>query len=392
VTEPGETAAAEHVPLSPTSGNRQPVGGPVSRAWREGTLTRAKELESLADWAAQQPSALRADQLREAIECHLAAAREAALTRRRTADQAALERAMSNLDAAQALLLTLAPPSYLLGRLPGVLNDTARHLLPSDSRRRELERVAQRVGMGERDTGPDGAEAPTLQRRLAIVEQERLAIVTAGRAAASAALREQLRVRSFRFVLVVTSLLLAVLAATLAVVGAISPTSIPLCFAPEQGGEAVVVCPTQQSPPFPTTQGAGTQARDVDDAVDDAARPIDVVLVELVGLAAAAVAAAAAIRRIRGSSEPHGLPVAVAVLKLPTGAVTALLGLLLMRGGFVPGLSALDTSAQILAWALVFGYAQQLFTRMVDQQADSVLQAVRGGGHLARGRPPDSTS
>jgi hypothetical protein len=87
VTEPDETAAAEHVPLSPTSGNRQPVGGPVSRAWREGTLTRAKELESLADWAAQYPSAHRADQLREAIDCHLAAAREAALTRRRTADQ-----------------------------------------------------------------------------------------------------------------------------------------------------------------------------------------------------------------------------------------------------------------------------------------------------------------
>jgi hypothetical protein len=48
-----------------------------------------------------------------------------------------------------------------------------------------------------------------------------------------------------------------------------------------------------------------------------------------------------------------------------------------MRGQFVPGLSALDTSAQILAWALVFGYAQQLFTRFVDQQAHSVLDNVR---------------
>ena len=40
-----------------------------------------------------------------------------------------------------------------------------------------------------------------------------------------------------------------------------------------------------------------------------------------------------------------------------------------MRGNFVPGLSALDTSAQIVAWAIVFGYAQQLFTRLVDRQA-----------------------
>ena len=91
-----------------------------------------------------------------------------------------------------------------------------------------------------------------------------------------------------------------------------------------------------------------------------------------------AVATAAAIRRIKGSSERYGLPVALAALKLPTGAITAFLGLLLMRGQFVPGLTALDTSAQILAWALVFGYAQQLFTRLVDQQGQTVLDGVRG--------------
>jgi hypothetical protein len=48
-----------------------------------------------------------------------------------------------------------------------------------------------------------------------------------------------------------------------------------------------------------------------------------------------------------------------------------------MRGQFVPGLSALDTSAQILAWALIFGYAQQLFTRLVDQQGQTILNNVR---------------
>jgi uncharacterized membrane protein YczE len=104
--------------------------------------------------------------------------------------------------------------------------------------------------------------------------------------------------------------------------------------------------------------------------------PQDLVIVELVGLTAAAIATAAAIRSIRGSSARYSLPVALAALKLPTGAITAFLGLLLMRGQFVPGLSALDTSAQILAWALVFGYAQQLFTRLVDQQGQTVLNSV----------------
>jgi hypothetical protein len=109
---------------------------------------------------------------------------------------------------------------------------------------------------------------------------------------------------------------------------------------------------------------AGVPVRDIDDVVAETANPPDLIVVELVGLTAAAIATAAAIRGIKGSSERYGLPVALAALKLPTGAITAFLGLLLMRGQFVPGLSALDTSAQILAWALVFGYAQQLFTRL----------------------------
>jgi hypothetical protein len=64
------------------------------------------------------------------------------------------------------------------------------------------------------------------------------------------------------------------------------------------------------------------------------------------------------------------------ILKLPTGALTAVLGLMLMRGGFVPGLTALDDPPQIIAWAVVFGASQQLFTGMVDRQAESVLGAT----------------
>ncbi len=371
--------------MTTTASPGKAVGGPVSRAWREGTLTRAKELDALVDWAAQQSTDAPAATLHEAIRCHLAAARDAALQPRRGSGKAALERAMSNLDAAEALLLTVAPAGYLLGRLPGVLNDVARHLSPSDSRRQEVERVAQRVGLGRPASRAQDAPPQTpAQARLAAVEEDRLTIATACRAAASASLREQLRVRSFRNVLYLTTMLLAALAAALAVVGWVSPTALPLCFVPEEAGTAVVVCPTQQSSPFSTALRPGARAGDIDNRVREAASPSDIFLVELAGLSAAAVAAAAAIRSIRGSSEPHGLPIAVALLKLPTGAVTAVLGLLLMRGRFVPGLTALDTSAQILAWALIFGYAQQLFTRLVDQQAHTVLQAVRGGGNQAR--------
>lgn len=116
---------------------------------------------------------------------------------------------------------------------------------------------------------------------------------------------------------------------------------------------------------------------DLDDATKNVVSRWDYIVLEVVGLVAAAVAAAA-LRQINGTSTPFAVPVALAVLKLPTGALTAVLGLLLMRGQFVPGLSNLDTSAQIVAWAVVFGYAQQLFTRLVDERGQAVLQAVGG--------------
>lgn len=110
---------------------------------------------------------------------------------------------------------------------------------------------------------------------------------------------------------------------------------------------------------------------------EDASDVWDVPLVLLIGLLAGAVAAAASLRNNRGTALPFKVPVALALLKLPAGALTAFLGIELMRGGFVPGLSALDSSAQIVAWAIVFGSSQQLLTRLVDRQGETVIDAVR---------------
>jgi hypothetical protein len=359
------------------------VGGPVSVAWREGTLTRAKELESLCAWLRGRAEADTSEDLAAAIQEHLAAAREAAEDKRGrlslTRNGSLLERAISNLDAAEADILQVAPPEYVLGQMPGLLNHVQRHLHQSDPRRVEFERIAQRLGVKDPDHQlAQISPEQTLEEKKRRVTEDCNKIVSAVRGASSAALREQLRVRSFRNVVVATALFMTLLAVGVAVMGFLNPTMIPLCFEPEKSGQTVVVCPTAQSSLLPTGDQAGPAAPDVDDAVRRTAAPVDLFVVEAIGLAAAAVAAAAAIRGIRGSSEPYGLPVALAALKLPSGAMTAVLGLLLMRGQFVPGLTALDTSAQILAWALLFGYGQQLFTRLVDQQAHTVLDSVRG--------------
>lgn len=389
------------LPMTGSSEYRVRVGGPLSAGWREGTLTRALELDTLCAYALAESDNPEGEIFARALAAHLEAARAAARSDKsdpkqwlpRLRGSSLRERAMTNLDAAESQLLNFAPPPMILGQLPGLLAHVQRHLMPNDVRRIEFERLAVTLGIAP-SVRPTGTNRIDHVHKLELVEQERGKIVTAVRAASSAAVREQIRVRSFRNVLVVTTLLMTALASVVAILGALKPTLIPLCFAPEEAGTAVVVCPTGQSAPFsvastPSTAGGEvpTPTQDIDDAVVETVTSFDLFVVELVGLAAAAVAAAGAIRGIRGSSERYGLPVALAVLKLPTGAITAFLGLLLMRGQFVPGLSALDTSAQILAWALVFGYAQQLFTRLVDRQGQTVLDSVRGADHLPPEQP-----
>jgi hypothetical protein len=399
-TSPAPSRIKADTTLPPVEPDIGSIQGPVWVAWREGALTRAEELEALCDWEMAKANTTQGYNLIlvKAIQRHLKAARQAAtkdalhpnrrlvLVRRIFRNGPLIERAQSNLDAAEAQLLNLAPARYILGQMPCLVRHVQCHLPSTDPARQEFERIARRLGINDPDRQlPQSSDDQDLKDKENkdkenTVEAERGKIVTTVRAASSAALRERVRLRNFRNVVVVTAALMTLLAIGIAVTGFLSPTLIPLCFAPEASGEAVVVCPTAQSAPFSTTPvpntQPGTQVKDIDDATKDTVSHEDLLVVELVGLTAAAVATAAAIRRIKGSSERHGLPVALAALKLPTGAVTAFLGLLLMRGQFVPGLTALDTSAQILAWALIFGYAQQLFTRFVDQQGQTILNNV----------------
>jgi hypothetical protein len=345
-------------------------------------LTRAKELQALSAWLTRDLESDESRELAEAIATHLDAARRAATEKTRwyqlSADRSLFERATSNLDTAEAELLNFAPPRYLIGVMPSLLNRVERHLNSDDPRRQEFERIAQRLGVKDpehpllRD-----ADRQTLTKQEETISQQRGTIVSAVHGADSEARRNQLSVSTFRNIVAGTTLVITVLAAGIAVLGFFNPTTIPLCFQPEKSGQTLVVCPTAQSTLVATTPQSRPVAPDVDDVIMRTVRREDLFIIELVGIAAASVAAVNAIRVLRGSSDPWGLSVALAALKLPTGALKAFLGILLMRGQFVPGLGTLDASGQILAWAAVFGYAQQLFTRLVDQQAYSVLDPVR---------------
>jgi hypothetical protein len=333
--------------------------------WREQALAeiRAREFSILR--LEPEIGKAAADEIRRTLADARAAAGCERSGFRATLNGAAIERAWGLINTAEEAMLEVAPESYVRGQLPR-LRRRAEVLPPNDERRKRIDAISE---LGQ------------------LTGEAREQLVTAFHAANCEARKSQGRVRSFNVVILGCAVLLAIVAVGLAVFGFAKPQLVPLCFTPE----SQVVCPTQVDAIWPGAQATGQPASaqtaqdkaEQDQRVRENVSSWDVALIELIGLIAASVAAAATLRRARGTSTPYSVPFALAMLKLPLGALTAVLGVLFMRGGFVPGLSALDTPAQILAWAILFGYAQQVFTRMVDTRGHDVLDAA--GGHAKPG-------
>ncbi|AWN24805.1 hypothetical protein DKG71_00195 [Streptomyces sp. NEAU-S7GS2] len=251
-------------------------------------------------------------------------------------------------------MVWLAPTEEMKAMLPQMVALVAEHFPDTDPRWIRITKLAAEL------EGKSGHE---------ISDTDRAFLAETVSLARRLLRKETLRVRSFvRIVKVVTTgLLLAAIA--VAILAFNWPGMVPLCFTPENNGMFEVICPTGS---------LNTKEEPTVKQIARTANSQDYFVIEIVGVVSAAIAAAATLRRIRGTALPYDVPVVLAALKLPTGALTAVLGLLLMRGGFIPGLSALDSTAQIIAWAIVFGYSQQLFTKFVDTQGQALLDAVRG--------------
>ncbi|WUI00705.1 hypothetical protein OHR68_02485 [Spirillospora sp. NBC_00431] len=281
--------------------------------------------------------------------------------------------AQLHLNSARSMWMRTLPPRELQSCLPAMFAVVKQHLAPSDEHRVFVERIARLVQDAQR-TG----------RSARLSEAELITAVEAVDAARQAALREKLRAGNFVRIVHWITVFLFVLAIGIGVLSALSKSAVPLCFnpAPSPGarGDFSVVCPTHTEASVPADRLAEQTRRTTGWA--------DYIVVEFVGLVAAGIAAATALRKIRGTSTAFGIPVGLAMLKLPTGALTAVLGLLLMRGSFIPGLNALDSSAQIVAWAVVLGYSQELFTKFVDRQGQAVLDSVHGPARPAPALAP----
>jgi hypothetical protein len=183
------------------------------------------------------------------------------------------------------------------------------------------------------------------------------------------------QLRSFRNIVLLSALLITLLVSLTIIVVAYHPTWMPLCFPNEVVIDSVPTEVTEvDGENCPTTAGP-----------DGAPSGGDIVIVALLGALGGALAASVSIRNLKGTSNPYNVSVALALLKVPLGAFTAILALVAIRGDFVPGLSVLDSQEQILAYALVFGFAQQVFTRLLDKQAQTLLEEMPQG---AAAKPP----
>jgi hypothetical protein len=362
-------------------------------AWSRGqrSLTRIDELSTVCKLMAERSGEASATKLAEEAERFLQTARLAAGPGRPPWGRfgASIDTIETNLHAAVCLLLRYMPLQHLRGWLPELSALIQAHLPAQDPRRMAVEEILQGVhdekkyepSIASASSGrePLPAQTPSMTEareharsllaKRNLDESKREAIVSAAHAALEAQEHEYVRVRSFRNIVYGGTICLTLLAVILGTVMAVNPTLAPLCFQ----AETQIVCPTGSELKPAQQDSAGVLGR--------LANGADYFVIELVGLISAAVAATMSLRQLRGTSVPYSIPLALALLKLPTGALTAVLGLLLMRGEFIPGLSALDSSAQIIAWAVVFGYAQQLFTRPVDERGQAILNSVGGADH-----------
>jgi hypothetical protein len=99
----------------------------------------------------------------------------------------------------------------------------------------------------------------------------------------------------------------------------------------------------------------------------------DVALVELVGAIAGLLSVAFALSSTKDTPARYNFRGAQAALKPVAGAATALFGVLLIQSQLLVAPAKEKSEALLVAYAALFGFSQQLFTRFVDKKAVELL-------------------
>jgi hypothetical protein len=256
-----------------------------------------------------------------------------------------IEAAYQNLHAAESLMVHFYSAEQVEAEIPEAVARVEAGLDRDDPRRiAALSLLAESQKSAAAGEAPDARTVRTWVAGLAKTMEIGF----------SAADTEFLRLRNFRNTVLAGAFMLTFVVAVFTVFVWLNPSDVPFCFVPDPNKGDVCA------------SGGATPSSH------------DVVTVTLMGTLGGLLAAIMAIKSMRGSPSPYDVPKALALLKLPLGAVTAIGGLIAIRGDFIPGFSQLDSQAQIVAYAFAFGVAQQLLTRLVDRHASALLERIPG--------------
>jgi hypothetical protein len=309
---------------------------------------------------------------------------------------AGVEGAFTNLHAAQVMLVNMYSEEDIKANIPAVL-ERLQQCLPETDRRllkakAALDPEVNSTGKRRWNGRSNGRQVVPIARNHRAnhdrtndtLAQRRAVLRDAMQVGYEAQDELYAQVRNFRNILSTGTVVLTLLVMAVCIVGAWRPGAIPLCFQPSNTAGTSPPSTTAGTSAPPTTAGTSTAPTTEGESfvcpstTGFTARPTggDVAVVALMGLLGGALSATYTIQKQRGTSTPYGVPVALALLKLPAGALTAITGLVLLYGNFIPGLSELDSQGQILAYGVVLGIAQHLVTRFVDQKAETVLGSV----------------
>jgi hypothetical protein len=313
----------------------------LGAAWREHVYSRILDLDTELDRIQPKPDDPAEAEWRDAKRRLRAAA--GIICKRPTPWGAwtgvDVERAWVTVHAVEVTILRLSDPATVAAKLADIIADAQAVLRPNDPRLTSLQSYASAQNLDEK-----------------AVE----AIAQNVTAVHSATANEHVRARSFRNILLATTFALTVFAGGLGLLGSLSPRSVNLCAPQVPGAQIQPASQTQITCPTAGPASSGG----------------DVFFVELMGLLGASVIGAIAIRKMRGTSTPYAVPMSSLLVKLPTGAMTAVGALILLRAGVLGPAVAASGTPQVLAYALVFGASQQTFTRLIDQQAQTVLDSI----------------
>lgn len=262
------------------------------------------------------------------------------------------ERAYAALHRADAAFLGLGPDTIIRKRAAEMLNELPTcGLHPGDLRlpgfREDLTRI---TGTLDHVSSND---------RL-ILQEISVAIDRASDAA-------HYRARNFRNLLLGTALGLFLVYLALAFADWLQPSFFSLCTQGTSGQPAS--CPLGGSSP-----GQG-----------------DVLLLGLAGMVGGSVGALPLLQDVKVGSGPFTPAVAQALLKLPAGAVISLVGLFALQHGVLDILKP-QAGTALVAWAILFGFAQQGVTRAIDKRANGILSPLQAppGGRAGSPTPAPS--